>query len=335
VGSFLGSSDPRSSQQQRSGPLSVTCQSHSSSCSFSCRCQGQGHWARSSERVLPRLQSATHGLLQPWHICPGSAQRIVWMAKRYTMVEGDLYHRGANSILMRCITQKESRDLLAEVHGGECGSHSSSRTLVGKAFRHVFYWPTALQDAAELVRSCKACQFHAKQIHTPAQALQMISPSWAFAVWGLDILGPFSRAVGGYRYLYVAIDKSPSGRRQPQLSTSPRHQQLPSSSQLCASSGSRTGSSPTMGLSSRANTSKSTTRTSASSFVSPQWRIPGAMAKSSGLMLRSLEGLRSGPTAILKNMAQNGLISFRACYGEPDHTQPGDWGNLFLLGLRG
>ena len=81
------------------------------------------------------------------------------------------------------------------IHGGKCGSHSSSRTLVGKAFRHGFYWPTALQDAAELVRSCKACQFHAKQIHTPAQALQMIPPSWPFAVWGVDILGPFPRAV--------------------------------------------------------------------------------------------------------------------------------------------
>jgi hypothetical protein len=52
--------------------------------------------------------------------------------------------------------------LLTEIHGGECGSHSSSRTLVGKAFRHGFYWLTALQDAAELVKSCKACQFHGK-----------------------------------------------------------------------------------------------------------------------------------------------------------------------------
>jgi ribonuclease HI len=112
------------------------------------------------------------------------AERIVRLAKRYTVVEGDLYRRGANDILMRCITQEEGRELLAEIHGGECGSHSSSRTLVGKAFRHGFYWPTALQDAAELVKSCKACQFHAKQIHTPAQALQMIPPSWPFAVWG-------------------------------------------------------------------------------------------------------------------------------------------------------
>jgi hypothetical protein len=113
-----------------------------------------------------------------------SVEHIVRLAKCYTVVEGDLYRRGANGILMRCITQEEGHALLTEIHGGQCGSHSSSRTLVGKAFRHGFYWPTALQDAAELVKSCKACQFHAKHIHTPAQALQMISPSWPFVVWG-------------------------------------------------------------------------------------------------------------------------------------------------------
>ena len=72
-----------------------------------------------------------------------SAERIVRLAKRYVVVEGDLYRRGANGILMQCITQEEGRELLVEIHGGECGSHSSSRTLVGKAFRHGFYWPTA------------------------------------------------------------------------------------------------------------------------------------------------------------------------------------------------
>jgi ribonuclease HI len=68
-----------------------------------------------------------------------SAERIVRLAKQYTVVEGDLYCHGANGILMRCITQEEGRELLAEIHGGECGSHSSSCTLVGKAFRHGFY----------------------------------------------------------------------------------------------------------------------------------------------------------------------------------------------------
>jgi hypothetical protein len=43
--------------------------------------------------------------------------------------------------------------------------------------------------------------------HTLAQMLQMIPPSWPFTMWGLDIVGPFPRAVGGYRFLYVVIDK--------------------------------------------------------------------------------------------------------------------------------
>jgi hypothetical protein len=37
------------------------------------------------------------------------------------------------------ITKGEGRELLAEIYGGECGSPSSSRTLVGKAIRYDFY----------------------------------------------------------------------------------------------------------------------------------------------------------------------------------------------------
>jgi hypothetical protein len=136
-----------------------------------------------------------------------STDRITCLAKRYMLVEGGLYRRGTNGVLMRCITQEEGYELLVEVHGGECGSHESSRTLVSKAFRHGFYWPTTLQDAVELVKTCKACQFQAKHIHTPAQMLQMIPPSWSFTMWGLDIVGPFPRTIGGYRFLYVTIDK--------------------------------------------------------------------------------------------------------------------------------
>jgi hypothetical protein len=32
--------------------------------------------------------------------------------------------------------------LLADIHGGECESHSSLHTLVGKAFQRGFYWHT-------------------------------------------------------------------------------------------------------------------------------------------------------------------------------------------------
>jgi hypothetical protein len=105
-----------------------------------------------------------------------STNWIARLAKRYTLVEGDLYRRGANGVIMRCITREEDCELLIEVYGGECGNHASSRTLISKAFQHGFYWPTALQDTIELVKTCKACQFHIKQIHMLAHTLQMILP---------------------------------------------------------------------------------------------------------------------------------------------------------------
>jgi hypothetical protein len=85
---------------------------------------------------------------------------IVHLAKRYTLVEGDLYRHGTNGVLMHCITQGQGHELLTDNHGGECEWHSLSRMLVDKTFWYGFSWPTTLQDAVELVRRCETCQFH-------------------------------------------------------------------------------------------------------------------------------------------------------------------------------
>jgi transposase InsO family protein len=108
---------------------------------------------------------------------------------------------------MKCILRSEGLQLLDDIHGGECGNHAASVNLVGKAYRSGFYWPTAMTDAQELVRRCKGCQFFAKQQHLPAQALRNIPPSWPFAIWGLDTVGPFKTAPGGYKHIFVAVDK--------------------------------------------------------------------------------------------------------------------------------
>jgi hypothetical protein len=55
---------------------------------------------------------------------------------------------------MKCVPREEGKDILEKIHKGVCGNHASSRTLVSKAFRRAFYWPTALGDAEELVRRC-------------------------------------------------------------------------------------------------------------------------------------------------------------------------------------
>ena len=67
------------------------------------------------------------------------AERIARQSKRYAMVDGDLYRCGTDGVLLRCITWEDGSELLANIHKDDCGSHSSSHMMVGKAFRHGFY----------------------------------------------------------------------------------------------------------------------------------------------------------------------------------------------------
>jgi hypothetical protein len=41
----------------------------------------------------------------------------------------------------------------------------------------------------------------------PAQDLRTIPPSWPFAIWGLNLVGPFRTAPGGYKHILVVVDK--------------------------------------------------------------------------------------------------------------------------------
>lgn len=80
--------------------------------------------------------------------------RLSRKAKMYILVEGVLYKRGTQGVLMRCISQNEGLNLLHDINGGIRRTHSSYRTMVAKAFWQGFYWPTALHDAKELVQKC-------------------------------------------------------------------------------------------------------------------------------------------------------------------------------------
>jgi hypothetical protein len=135
------------------------------------------------------------------------AKRIARQARMDALVDGELYRRLDSGVKLHCISREEGQALLADIHEGMCSMHLTLRALAGKAFRQGFYWPTALSEVEYLMKTCDACQYHAKNVNQPAQALQTIPLSWPFAVWGLDIVGWFPRAVGGYQYLLVTNEK--------------------------------------------------------------------------------------------------------------------------------
>jgi hypothetical protein len=105
-------------------------------------------------------------------------ERLIRRSKNYILVDGKLMRKNASSeVLLKCISQDDGIKLLDDIHAGSCGNHAASRTLVGKAFRAGFYWPTAVADAEKLVRHYEGCQFFAKRTHVPAHEIQTIPSS--------------------------------------------------------------------------------------------------------------------------------------------------------------
>ncbi|KAK3027189.1 hypothetical protein RJ639_042455 [Escallonia herrerae] len=120
--------------------------------------------------------------------------------------EGTLYKKSFSLPYLRCLRPSESLYALQEVHEGICYQHLGGRTLAQKILRQGYYWPTMQKDAIEFTRRCDQCQKFAPLSHTPVAPLTSIVSPIPFAVWGMDLLGPFPMASGQRRFVIVAID---------------------------------------------------------------------------------------------------------------------------------
>ncbi|GKV51226.1 hypothetical protein SLEP1_g57895 [Rubroshorea leprosula] len=103
------------------------------------------------------------------------AMKLRKKASRYTLVDGVFYKRSFSLPLLRCLNPYEAEYALRE-------------------------------DAAHFVQKCPRCQFFAHLTHQPAEELTNLVAPWPFAQWGLDLLGPFVKGVGGVIHLVVGVD---------------------------------------------------------------------------------------------------------------------------------
>jgi hypothetical protein len=142
-----------------------------------------------------------------------AARRIARMSKSFALVDGELYKRAASGILQRCVPILEGRELLRDIHAGICGHHAAPRTLIGNAFRQGFYWPTAVADASEIVRTCEWCQFYARKSNLPAHVLQTIPQRGCLPCGGWTSSGPCRRRPGASPTCWLRLTSSPSGWR--------------------------------------------------------------------------------------------------------------------------
>ncbi|GJV67139.1 reverse transcriptase domain-containing protein [Tanacetum coccineum] len=84
--------------------------------------------------------------------------------------------------------------------------HAGTRSVMAKALRIGYYWPTMHEDARKLIQACQDCQVHKPVPRNPQQKLSPITSPWPFYKWGIDIVGPFPEGPGKVKFLIVAID---------------------------------------------------------------------------------------------------------------------------------
>ncbi|GJT42394.1 reverse transcriptase domain-containing protein [Tanacetum coccineum] len=96
------------------------------------------------------------------------ARRTCRTAQRFELRNGVLYRRSFLQPWLRCVGPIQADYVLREIHTGSC--------------------------------------IHRPIPRQPQEELTPITSPWPFHKWGIDIAGPFSVAVGGLKFLIVAID---------------------------------------------------------------------------------------------------------------------------------
>ena len=135
------------------------------------------------------------------------ADKIRRKATSYWLSEDHKLHkRSFSGPYLLCVHPEQTESLLEEMHEGICESHTEGRSLAHRVITQGYWWPNMQREALEYVKKCDQCQRYAPSIHQPGGILNPLSSPWPFAQWGLDIVGPFPKAVGNKKYLLVGTD---------------------------------------------------------------------------------------------------------------------------------
>nr|GEU85335.1 reverse transcriptase domain-containing protein [Tanacetum cinerariifolium] len=134
------------------------------------------------------------------------ARKIRLKARQYELMEGILYKRSFLIPWLRCVRPLQAEYVMKEIHEGSCSMHAGPRSVVAKAIRLGYFWPTMHKDAQDMIRKCSDCQIHRPVTRHPQQPLTPITAPWPFYKWGIDIAGPFMEGPGKVKFLIVAMD---------------------------------------------------------------------------------------------------------------------------------
>ncbi|GJR80283.1 reverse transcriptase domain-containing protein [Tanacetum coccineum] len=86
-------------------------------------------------------------------IVENEASKLRIKARQYELLEGVLYRRSFLKPWLRCGGPLQVNYVIREIHEGSCSMHAGPRSVVAKAMRLGYYWPTMHRDARDMIRA--------------------------------------------------------------------------------------------------------------------------------------------------------------------------------------
>nr|GFB68659.1 reverse transcriptase domain-containing protein [Tanacetum cinerariifolium] len=82
------------------------------------------------------------------------ARKLCIKARQYELMKGILYRRSFLTPCLRCVGPLQAEYVISEIHEGSCSMYTGPRSVVAKAIRLGYYWPTIHWDARDMIRKC-------------------------------------------------------------------------------------------------------------------------------------------------------------------------------------
>lgn len=105
------------------------------------------------------------------------------------LLENQLYRKGFDGQLLRCLKKEEPEKVVAQVHKGICGAHQAGIKMRWLLRWYGYYWPTIMANCIKYGKSCQSCQKHSPIQRVPTTKLHSIIKPCPFRGWAMDLIG--------------------------------------------------------------------------------------------------------------------------------------------------
>jgi hypothetical protein len=79
---------------------------------------------------------------------------IRFQATKCVLLGDELYYHTLDGVLLKCLSNDESKSLMGQIHEGVCGAHQSAFKMKWMIRRNGYYWPTILEDCFKYFKGC-------------------------------------------------------------------------------------------------------------------------------------------------------------------------------------